>query len=404
MQKMFRNPEHFLYLPEWRSHMSIQKKELIKNGKTVTYYYPVVSTYKIDKNKAPIWGTGFLRKSDAQKEEARMKMMVDELVRKRDLKLSKTDFHTIRMKWEETRVTKEPVTAERDKTYCDLYLASFDDFDIKQINAEMVQKWVNLMAKKYAPKTTNLAFTLLSQILNYAVEPLHLLTVNPCTQNIQRPKIRKKGIESNQYWSKEELQYFMNHPLTQKDYYYVMYLMHSTFGMRPGELCGISLYDINLSEQLLTLNYGLDKKNRLTNLKTSGSQRTLHIPDSLIPYIQDQMKRSNLLRPKDSAYPFLFILPSGASINPDTYCQHLQRLIKKINRSSETILLKPITPYGFRHTFATLSLINGEYIKAVADAMGDSVETVTQNYIHTVHQMTDQTLQSMANVVLSSKS
>ena len=75
----------------------------------------------------------------------------------------------------------------------------------------------------------------------------------------------------------------MNHPLTQKDYYYVMYLMHSTFGMRPGELCGISLYDINLSEQLLTLNYGLDKKNRLTNLKTSGSQRTLHIPDSLIP-------------------------------------------------------------------------------------------------------------------------
>ena len=96
MQKMFRNPEHFLYLPEWRFHMSIQKRELIKNGKTVTYYYPVVSTYKIDKNKAPIWGTGFLRKSDAQKEEARMKMMVDELVRKRDLKLSKTDFHTIR--------------------------------------------------------------------------------------------------------------------------------------------------------------------------------------------------------------------------------------------------------------------------------------------------------------------
>ena len=51
--------------------MSIQKRELIKNGKTVTYYYPVVSTYKIDKNKAPIWGTGFLRKSDAQKEEGK---------------------------------------------------------------------------------------------------------------------------------------------------------------------------------------------------------------------------------------------------------------------------------------------------------------------------------------------
>ena len=56
------------------------------------------------------------------------------------------------MKWEETRVTKEPVTAERDKTYCDLYLASFDDFDIKQIKCRNDSE----MGKPHGVKNTRL--------------------------------------------------------------------------------------------------------------------------------------------------------------------------------------------------------------------------------------------------------
>ena len=39
-----------------------------------------------------------------------------------------------------------------------------------------------------------MAFNLLSQIMAYAVSPLKLIDSNPCKENIQRPKLRKKGI------------------------------------------------------------------------------------------------------------------------------------------------------------------------------------------------------------------
>lgn len=135
-----------------------------------------------------------------------------------------------------------------------------------------------------------------------------------------------------------------------------------------GKVCGLSAYDINLATKLITLNHGLDKKNRLTDLKNTGAQRTLRIPNSLIQPIKTQMDYNNTVRSKSEKYPYLFVLQNGASINPDTYCQHFQRLIRKINKTSSDIYLKQLTPYGLRHTFATLSLFKGVHIKAVAKA------------------------------------
>ena len=314
-----------------------------------------------------------------------------------------TKFAYVRKNWLSTRSAKEVTTYERDKDYCSLYLSAFDDLLITKITALEIQAWVTMLSKKYKPKTVNMAFNLLSQIMAYAVSPLKLIDSNPCKENIQRPKLRKKGIDSDKYWNEAELKFFINHSYTKEDSYYCMYLLHSTFGMRPGEVCGISIYDINLDRQMITLNHGVDKMNRLTNLKNSGAQRTLRIPDSLIQPLKQQIVNSGHLRPKNVEYPYLFVLNNGQSINPDTYCQHTQRLIKRINNSSKDIMLKPITPYGLRHTFATLALIKGIHIKVVAEIMGDSVETVMQNYAHIVEQMSSDSLELMSNIILNNQ-
>lgn len=382
-------------------NMSIQTKVQKVNGKDVVYYYPVVSTYKINKSKTPLWGKGFLKKSDAIQEEARMRTELGNLLSASHKKKKKMKFRELREAWQNTRVTKETTTYERDLDFCKYYLSVFDDILLSDITALTIQKWTTLLSTKYKPKTVNMAFNLLSQIMDFGVSPLKVLENNPCCENIQRPKVRKKGVESDQFWSEAELKFFVNHEYTKVDSYYRMYTMHAAMGFRPGEICGISIYDLNLSMRLITLNHGLDKKSRLTDLKNSGAQRTLKLPKSLIQPLEEQIQYSNSVRDKKSKYPFLFVLDTGKPINPDTYCQHLQRLIQRINENSKDMQLKPITPYGLRHTFATLSLLKKVYIKEVAEAMGDSVETVMQNYAHIIEQMSGDSAELMADTIFN---
>ena len=60
--------------------MSIQKKIKKKDGKDIVYYYPVISTYQYTKSKTPLWGPGFLKKRDAEIEEAKMKLNIKKLL------------------------------------------------------------------------------------------------------------------------------------------------------------------------------------------------------------------------------------------------------------------------------------------------------------------------------------
>ncbi len=378
--------------------MSIQTKIRKVNGKDVTYYYPVISTYKIDKSKTPIWGPGFLKKSDAVLEEAKMKSSLEKSPLAKRFREDIT-FKEVRSSWIKTRIHKEKATADRDRNYCDTYLSVFDDMDIRKITALDIQDWVTLLAQKYAPKTINMCFNLMSQIMNYAISPLKIIKENPCKENIQKPKMKRRGVESEKYWTEKELKAFLEHPLTKKDSYYRMYVIHASFGMRPGEVCGLSIADINTETGRLTLNHGIDKKNRLTDLKNSGAQRTLKIPKQLTEVFKEQIAYSNSLRDKNEKYAYLFVTNAGSPINPDTYCQHFQRLIERINKNSDAPL-KPLTPYGLRHTFATLSLFKGIHIKAVAEIMGDSVETVMVNYAHILDQMSADYLELMVSSIL----
>ena len=90
--------------------MSIQAKIRKINGKDVTYYYPVISTYKIDKSKTPVWGKGFLKKSDAILEEAKMKKELQKSPYAK-FRRSKIPFKEVRESWIKTRVSKEAATA-----------------------------------------------------------------------------------------------------------------------------------------------------------------------------------------------------------------------------------------------------------------------------------------------------
>lgn len=320
----------------------------------------------------------------------------------------------MRKSWLKTRITKEAPTKERDEIYANTYLAVFDDYEIGNITPILIQEWVTMLTEKYAPKTVRLAFDLMSQVFEYAILPVKALSVNPCKGNIQLPKIRKKGVESSKCWTQEKLSFFLSHPLTKEDNYYNAYILQATCGARPGEVCGLSISDISLTHNTMTFNYGLDKQSRQTDLKNTGAQRTLSIPPKLLPFLINQINLSNSLRLHEDKYKFLIVQANGSPFNPEAYAKHLKKLIKRINKYENQLakrelqdpsqyqdveILTPITPYGFRHTFATLALLNGTHMKSVAEIMGNTVETVMQNYAHVLENSSADALIKMTNII-----
>ena len=105
--------------------MSIQTKKRKINGQEVVYYYPVISTYKYDKSKTPIWGEGFPNIEDARLEEARMKKRLKKSPSAKQRRSTIT-FKNIRETWLKTRKKKERATQDRAENYCRLYPCDFE--------------------------------------------------------------------------------------------------------------------------------------------------------------------------------------------------------------------------------------------------------------------------------------
>lgn len=385
--------------------MSIQKKEKYRSRlkKKQTYYYPVV--FDPVRNKY-IWGSEYLLKKDAKKAEADLLKQICE--KKYIAHSEKMKFGKVAELWQGSRKSKPAATQKCEAAYISSYLKGFAEYDTARISSKLVQDWVNLMTEEgLAPKTVKKAYGIAKQILDYAVDPLRLIEQNPCSGGIITPKIKHRGITTEKYWTREEALAFFSDPDVKASPDYAMYYLEFTTGMRPGEVCGLSVND--LEDSLLSINYGISSDGKMTDLKRTKAQRTLHLPDETAAMLKEIKKESEKLQPikfngKGAEYRFLFCLENGAPFVPPTMRHHLDRDIQTVNETlaSQNPPKKPIkriTPYGFRHTFATLSLISGLPVKLVAEIMGDTVESVLEHYAHVTPGLTKDALQSFTAIL-----
>lgn len=227
--------------------------------------------------------------------------------------------------------------------------------------------------------------------------------------DIEKLKINTPSI---QYWSKKEVDYFLNQ--IKGSYLYTPILIDILTGLHIGELCGLKWQDIDLENGNINVRNQIifDKSTKeliyTSLLKTDQSQRRISIPPLLITHLK-------ALKDGEKALENDYIITnrSGLVCTPRNLSMDFTKRISKYEQSIEEreecggdisnyMQLKRISFHGLRHTHSTLLILNGENIKVVSDRLGHKdITTTLNNYTHVMDEMKQNTASLLENMFKS---
>ena len=159
--------------------------------------------------------------------------------------------------------------------------------------------------------------------------------------------------------------------------------------MRLGELCGLTLHDVNLEERLLYVNHqlqynsGVGKNIRQT--KTAAGIRELPMTDEVYEAfvrVVENRKKIKSDEVIDGYRSFLFLDERNKVMVGYQWEKRFAHIIEKYNKLYKDELPK-ITPHMCRHTYCTRMAGTGISVYTLSKLMGhSSVEITMDVYAH----------------------
>lgn len=147
-------------------------------------------------------------------------------------------------------------------------------------------------------------------------------------------------------------------------------LLYSS-GLRAGELCKLTLYDLDAAKRLVTVKQGKGRKDRLVPVG--------HVAlEWLALYIAQARPAFAAKARPGIAGTRLFLTAHGATFTP----QRLLCLVRRYAR--QAALPATTTPHSLRHACATGMLRGGASIRHVQEMLGHTSILTTQVYTHVV--------------------
>ena len=258
--------------------------------------------------------------------------------------------------------------------------------DIKMINRKEIENYIyTLYAHKRAdnnnPYCTDTICVKVRSIKRFFefLEDANIIFLNP-TASIKEPK--KENHLVRDILTLEEVDALFDLPIlgTLKGIrdQAIMEMFYST-GIRVEELCELTIYDADFKGQMLRINDGKGKKDRVVPM---GKHAAVYL-QKYITKARPQFIKEN------KSIQQLFVNIYGRAISR----QAVRVMVKRYARAAQ--IDKRITPHTFRHTFATDLIRNGADLYAVQKLLGHADHRTTQRYIQSlgislkaVHQKT----------------
>lgn len=285
------------------------------------------------------------------------------------LDLKKCTVAELMHEWYEIKIFKnvKENTQKRYKYFIKAMDNMIGTMKVTEIKKFHIEELVNKMIEN-GNASAHERFQLLNKFFNYCVEN-DIIIKNPCIGiSIRYAPKQKRRL------TKEELEKIDKCDLNRKDTAFLYTLRYT--GMRIGELCALSVHDINFSDMNIIINktvVSVDRKNFIQETpKTNAGNRTVPIPLKLYGplknYINNLPDKQTLLFPSEVG-----------KINSTTGAA---KKIKRILRNCD-IEDNEITPHYFRHNFISECYDAGIDVKIVQKWVGHSdVKTTLDVYTH----------------------
>lgn len=254
------------------------------------------------------------------------------------------------------------------------------DTPIQKITARKCQLMVNSLAQSNLTSIKNYAIQA-SRIFEFAIS-MDYINKNPFDKVII-PKI-KKAPKPPKFYTRDELELFLD--TAQKicpPKIYTLLRLLAFSGMRIGEAFALTWDDIDLASKSISINktvtYSKKSKATISEPKTQASKRTVYIDKKTLFILQQWQKiqRIKLLEigfNANSPQQLVFANSNNSFISGVVLRYWINKVRKKID-------LHPISPHGFRHTYATLAIQSGMNPKELQAQLGHSnIHTTLQIY------------------------
>lgn len=245
---------------------------------------------------------------------------------------------------------------------------------IEDISADELQRFINTF-NNYSDSTIKKVIGQFRQAFKYAFDRGYLMR-NPMAQVI-RPKSTKEQKVVRAMTLDEENK-FVNY-LQEKSIdncpYKNEYLMQLFMGLRVGECLALDVHDIDLRNKKIFVHKTLtnasgDVIKMSDSPKTKAGNRYLPIPDSLYPYIIEQMRYCE--SQENNEEKLLFKPPQ----NQYTDSRNVNRALGKI---LDELGIEHMGTHSLRHTYATRAIEAGVTPVVLQKLMGHTDVSITLN-------------------------
>lgn len=212
----------------------------------------------------------------------------------------------------------------------------------------------------------------LNQIYECAIED-GVVGKNP----VKKAKVPKKpSAQAGRVLTEEEKEKLKKLDLPEKEIVFVMVARYT--GMRPEEIRGLKKKDFDLENNTVTvgraISYASDDRGIVKEPKTESGYRTIPIVNALKPHLEHFLPQVD---------DWLF---TGERTGKPLYKTSYRRMWNRVRKQLGT----NITPYVFRHEFATQLYYSGIDLKYAKQLMGHSdIRMILEVYSHLDKKKTD---------------
>ena len=268
----------------------------------------------------------------------------------------------------------------------------FGRMAVDEIKPIQIQEYVNQKAQKYAPETVKKDFTILSFILQHAVEN-GFCPVNPALKSIRIPRIERSDKTA---YTQEEYDKAYEFAKTHPDGLPIMLMLET--GISRSELLGLRWEDVDTENRVLHIRQGLvayqDLEEKTWVMEASGLKNAYRRRD--VPLVDDALiarlktaprkiwvKRRGEAAPSAVEPEYIFHSPEGLPYQPNNWSNRVFfPFMRDLHQAYPE--LPSLTPHELRHTRATLWIAQGISPLMVARLLGHcDVKMLTKVYDHT---------------------